>query len=62
MKKSSVPNMNYVEMTLRDFAIKFPQAFALFPPVFDLTDDKYIVRITDGHVEIGYREDDWFTE
>ena len=60
--KSRIPQIKYIELPLKVFAERFPHLYAMLPPVFDINDSKYIVRYKDGQVEVGYADDNWFTE
>lgn len=60
--KSRIPQINYIELPLKVFAQRFPQLYAMLPPVFDINDTNYIVRYKDGQIEVGYKEDTWLTE
>lgn len=54
----------YLQFPLPVFVKLFPDFAKLLPPVFDFTDEKYIVRIdpANGRVEIGYTEDAWLID
>lgn len=60
--KSRVSQINYIELPLKVFAQRFPQLYAMLPPVFDINDPNYIVRYKDGQIEVGYEGDTWVTE
>ena len=60
--KSRIPQINYIELPLKVFAERFPQLYAMLPPVFDIIDTIYIVRYKDGQVEVGYADDKWVTQ
>ena len=57
--KSQVPQINYIELPLKVFLKRFPQFYCMIPPVLDINDNDYIVRIKDGKVEFGYASDNW---
>ena len=44
--------LNYIELPLKVFKQKFPQLYAMLPPIFDTNSDKYIVRIKNGHIQV----------
>lgn len=54
----------YLQMPFREFVQTFPKAAELLKqlPVYEvfLNDPHYIVRVIDGKMEIGYKEDAWF--
>lgn len=54
---------SYLQMPLREFVKMFPEVAEDLKelPVFDMLmeDPDYIVRVTDGKLEIGYVGDDW---
>ncbi len=53
----------YLQMPFREFVQTFPKAAELLKqlPIYEefLNDPLYIVRVTDGKMEIGYTEDAW---
>ena len=54
---------SYLQMPFREFVQMFPEAAEMLRdmPMYDdfLKDPQYIVRVTDGKLEIGYSEDAW---
>lgn len=62
MKKNEMSQISYIELPLKVFAERFPQLYAMLPPVFDINDNEYIVRLKEGRIEVGYASDDWVTE
>jgi len=54
----------YLQFPLPVFVKLFPDIAKMLPPVFDLSDSEYIVRIdpANGRVEIGYTEDAWLID
>jgi len=56
----------YVQVSFPEFVEMFPQLAQLYKQavsdeVFNelMADDNYIVRVTNSHVEVGYKEDAW---
>lgn len=60
--KSKETKVRYIELPLKVFMRKFPELAQMIPPVFDVNDDNYIVRMKEGRIEIGYTSDAWLTE
>lgn len=56
----------YIQLTFKEFVKSFPQLAEFYKrSVGDLmfneflSDDDYIVRLDNGHIEVGYKEDAW---
>ena len=58
-----ISEVSFVELPFRQFVVMFPDAAAIVreTPFFDLfmQDPRYLVRLRNGKIEIGYSEDDW---
>lgn len=54
---------SYLQMPFREFVEMFPEVAEELKdlPVYEhfLNDPQYIVRVTNGKIEIGYTEDAW---
>lgn len=56
----------YIQLTFKEFVKTLPQLAELYKSAVGdrmfnefLSDDDYIVRLDNGHIEVGYKEDAW---
>ncbi len=69
MGESVSPKFDYIQLPLRVFVQKFPDILMQMPfcviipkLLADDKDNKYLVRLKDGHIEFGFSEDAWLIQ